>query len=133
MAAGPWAFAEDDGGFRDTVAPLLEKHCLRCHGPKEQDGELRLDAAASARDVQRKPRLWRLIADRLRSNESKIAETKGITLEQQLAERAASIPAGRIGDPAEFGDACAYLCSSQAGFVTGQNFLIDGGLFTGTF
>jgi mono/diheme cytochrome c family protein len=69
VAAGPWAFAEDDGGFRDTVAPLLEKHCLRCHGPKEQDGELRLDAAASARDVQRKPRLWRLIADRLRSNE----------------------------------------------------------------
>jgi 3-oxoacyl-[acyl-carrier protein] reductase len=75
----------------------------------------------------------RFLTDRLRSNESKIAETKGITLEQQLAERAASIPAGRIGDPAEFGDACAYLCSSQAGFVTGQNFLIDGGLFTGTF
>ena len=75
----------------------------------------------------------RFLTDRLRSNEGKIAATKGITLEEQLAERAASIPAGRIGDPAEFGDACAYLCSAQAGFVTGQNFLIDGGLFPGTF
>jgi 3-oxoacyl-[acyl-carrier protein] reductase len=75
----------------------------------------------------------RFDTDRLRSNEGKIAETKGITLEEQLADRAASIPAGRIGDPAEFGDACAYLCSAQSGFVTGQNFLIDGGLYPGTF
>ncbi len=35
--------------------------------------------------------------------------------------------------PPEFGDACAYLCSAQAGFVTGQNFLIDGGAYPGTF
>ena len=75
----------------------------------------------------------RFLTDRLKSNEAKVAESKGITLDEQLAARAASIPAGRIGDPAEFGDACAYLCSAQAGFVTGQNFLIDGGLFPGTF
>ena len=46
--------------------------------------------------------------------------------------RQRSIPAGRFGDPAEFGDACAYLCSAQAGYVTAQNFLIDGGAYPGT-
>ena len=46
--------------------------------------------------------------------------------------RQKSIPAGRFGDPAEFGDACAYLCSAQAGYVTAQNFLIDGGAYPGT-
>lgn len=40
--------------------------------------------------------------------------------------------ARRFGDPAEFGEACAYLCSAQAGYVTGQNFLIDGGAYPGT-
>ena len=48
------------------------------------------------------------------------------------AEQKAAHPAGRFGDPAEFGDACAYLCSAQAGFITGQNFLIDGGNYPGT-
>ena len=45
----------------------------------------------------------------------------------------AATPAGRIGDPAEFGDACAYLCSAQAAYITGQNLLIDGGAYPGTF
>ena len=43
-----------------------------------------------------------------------------------------AIPAGRFGDLAEFGDCCAYLCSAQAGYVTAQNFLIDGGAYPGT-
>jgi 3-oxoacyl-[acyl-carrier protein] reductase len=47
--------------------------------------------------------------------------------------RLAAQPAGRFGDPAEFGELCAYLCSVQAGFITGQNFLIDGGAYPGTF
>ncbi|MGP5929195.1 SDR family oxidoreductase [Corynebacterium glyciniphilum] len=42
------------------------------------------------------------------------------------------IPAGRFGDPAEFGATCAFLCSSQAGYITGQNVLIDGGAYPGT-
>jgi 3-oxoacyl-[acyl-carrier protein] reductase len=75
----------------------------------------------------------RFDTDRLRSTETAVAKGRGITLEEQMAERAASIPAGRFGTPSEFGDACAYLCSAQAGFVTGQNFLIDGGLYAGTF
>jgi 3-oxoacyl-[acyl-carrier protein] reductase len=71
--------------------------------------------------------------DRLRGTLSKAAEQKGITVEQAAAARAASIPAKRFGDPAEFGAAAAFLCSAQAGYITGQNLLIDGGLFPGAF
>ena len=41
-------------------------------------------------------------------------------------------PAGRFGDPEEFGAACAFLCSTKAGFITGQNILLDGGAYPGT-
>ena len=71
--------------------------------------------------------------DRLRGTLSKAAETKGITLEQAAAARAATIPAKRFGDPSEFGAACAFLCSAQASYITGQNLLIDGGNFPGAF
>ena len=43
----------------------------------------------------------------------------------------ATVPAGRFGDPAEFGDLAAFLCGARAGYITGQNFLIDGGAFPG--
>ena len=46
-------------------------------------------------------------------------------------ERMASVPAKRFGTPDEFGAACAFLCSAQAGYITGQNLLIDGGVFPG--
>jgi 3-oxoacyl-[acyl-carrier protein] reductase len=71
--------------------------------------------------------------DRLRSTMAALAKDKSLSLEEAKAERAQGIPAGRLGDPAEFGEACAYLCSAQAGYVTGQNFLIDGGAYPGTF
>ncbi|HEY1885489.1 MAG TPA: SDR family oxidoreductase, partial [Roseiarcus sp.] len=45
----------------------------------------------------------------------------------------ARIPVGRFGDPAEFGALCAFLASAHAGFITGQNILIDGGAFPGAF
>jgi 3-oxoacyl-[acyl-carrier protein] reductase len=73
------------------------------------------------------------LTDRNRSTMAAFAKDKGITIEEAVAERLKHIPAGRQGEPAEFGDACAYLCSAQAGFVTGQNFLIDGGAYPGTF
>lgn len=60
------------------------------------------------------------------------AERLGITLEQRLAERAKSNPAGRYGKPDEFGPFCAFLCGAKAGFITGQNILLDGGAFPGT-
>ncbi len=71
--------------------------------------------------------------DRLRSNNENTAKKQGITLQQAEAARAASIPARRFGHPDEFGAACAFLCSSHAGFITGQNLLMDGGIFPGAF
>jgi 3-oxoacyl-[acyl-carrier protein] reductase len=70
--------------------------------------------------------------DRLRQNIRFEAEKMGKSYEVRLAEVRAHNPSGRIGDPAEFGDACAYLCSAQAGFITGQNLLLDGGAYPGT-
>jgi len=61
------------------------------------------------------------------------AKDRGISVEEMRRLKVAQIPAGRMGDPAEFGEACAYLCSAQAGYVTGQNFLIDGGTYPGTY
>jgi 3-oxoacyl-[acyl-carrier protein] reductase len=71
--------------------------------------------------------------DRLRGTLSKAAEQKGMSFEEAAKARAASIPAKRFGDPAEFGAACAFLCSARAGYITGQNLLIDGGTFNGAF
>ena len=71
--------------------------------------------------------------DRLRSNNENTAKKQGITLQQAEADRAKTIPAKRFGNPDEFGAACAFLCSSHAGFITGQNLLMDGGIFPGAF
>ncbi len=56
---------------------------------------------------------------------------KKITYEQARAEIADTIAAKRMGDPSEFGDACAFLCSAQAGFISGQNLQLDGGTYPG--
>jgi 3-oxoacyl-[acyl-carrier protein] reductase len=61
------------------------------------------------------------------------AKAGGISVEQARERRVASIPAGRLGTPDEFGRACAFLCSVHAGYITGQNWLIDGGAYPGTF
>jgi 3-oxoacyl-[acyl-carrier protein] reductase len=71
--------------------------------------------------------------DRLRGTLGKAVEKTGKSMEEVAAARKATIPARRFGDPAEFGAAAAFLCSSQAGYITGQNLLIDGGLFPGAF
>ena len=71
--------------------------------------------------------------DRIRATAQAMAAREGQSLEETLAARARVIPAGRLGDPWEFGQACAWLCSAQASFVTGQNLLIDGGAYPGTY
>jgi len=71
--------------------------------------------------------------DRIRTTCETLAKNRGVSVEVIRKERMALCPAGRFGDPAEFGDACAYLCSAQASYVTGQNFLIDGGSYPGTY
>ena len=58
---------------------------------------------------------------------------KGITIEEAYAEIAATIAAGRLGRPDEVGDACAFLCSAQAGYISGQNLHLDGGSYAGLF
>jgi 3-oxoacyl-[acyl-carrier protein] reductase len=62
-----------------------------------------------------------------------LAEKTGKKVEDIVSARIASIPARRFGTPEEFGACCAFLCSQQAGFITGQNLLLDGGLFPGAF
>ncbi len=71
--------------------------------------------------------------DRLQSNLEMVAKNSGKVVDEVRKLRIAQTPAGRFGTIEEFGDACAYLCSAQAGYVTGQNFLIDGGAYPGTF
>jgi 3-oxoacyl-[acyl-carrier protein] reductase len=71
--------------------------------------------------------------DRLRTNFEVAAKKKGISLEAARTERMSIVPAKRIGEPAEFGAACAFLCSAQSGYITGQSLLIDGGAYPGTF
>ena len=71
--------------------------------------------------------------DRIRTTLAAQAKNRGVDVDVIRKERMALCPAGRFGDPAEFGDACAYLCSAQASYVTGQNFLIDGGAYPGTY
>lgn len=71
--------------------------------------------------------------DRLRSTLAAQAQQAGVDLAQARAQRLAGIPARRLGQPYEFGALCAFICSAQAGYINGQNILIDGGAFGGTF
>ena len=70
--------------------------------------------------------------DRLRSSTKKMAELQGQTEEKVIASRKAAVPAGRFGNTAEFGAAAAFLCSQHAGYITGQNLLLDGGIYPGS-
>jgi 3-oxoacyl-[acyl-carrier protein] reductase len=70
--------------------------------------------------------------DRMRSNIQHVAEKTGGSFDDEYAARRGRIPAKRYGDPPEFGELCAYLCSVQAGYITGQNVVIDGGNYPGT-
>jgi len=65
--------------------------------------------------------------DRADALDRPVAEREGIGMDEARARRFATIPAGRYGTPAEFGAACAFLCSQHAGFIVGQNILLDGG------
>ena len=69
--------------------------------------------------------------DRLKSNHQHFADTTHRELADVQAGARKAIPAGRFGDPAEFGAMCAFLCSAKSGYITGQNILLDGGQFPG--
>lgn len=70
--------------------------------------------------------------DRLRGVTAGQAKASGTPVEEIMKKRMSENPAGRFGDPEEFGLACAFLCGAKAGFITGQNILLDGGAFPGT-
>ncbi len=61
----------------------------------------------------------------------RMMQAQGITRDEARAQIAKTLPVNRLGDPAEFGQACAFLCSAKAGFMTGQNLQLDGGSYSG--
>jgi 3-oxoacyl-[acyl-carrier protein] reductase len=71
--------------------------------------------------------------DRLRASTQGAATKTGQTVDALLQRRLRGIPAQRFGTAEEFGQVCAFICSAQAGYLTGQNILLDGGAFPGTF
>jgi 3-oxoacyl-[acyl-carrier protein] reductase len=71
--------------------------------------------------------------DRIRKTMEATAQRTGQAMEALVAQRAQTIPAQRLGQADEFGAACAFLCSAHAGYLTGQNILIDGGAYPGAF
>jgi 3-oxoacyl-[acyl-carrier protein] reductase len=70
--------------------------------------------------------------DRANALDGPVAAREGISLDEARARRAATIPAGRYGTAEEFGAVCAFLCSVHAGFIVGQNLLLDGGATNAT-
>ena len=62
-----------------------------------------------------------------------IMQVRGLTYEEARADQVKSIKAGRLGRPEELGDAFAFLCSAQAGYLSGQNIQLDGGSYEGVF
>ena len=73
----------------------------------------------------------RIDTDRQVEMANVVAKLGGISYEEARAQQVASIAAGRLGLPSEFGDACAFLCSAQAGYISGQNLQLDGGSYDG--
>lgn len=70
--------------------------------------------------------------DRYRGNTKVQADKAGMSYEDMAAKKNEEHPAGRVGYPYEFGESCAFLCGAHAGFMTGQNLLMDGGAFNST-
>jgi 3-oxoacyl-[acyl-carrier protein] reductase len=71
--------------------------------------------------------------DRLRAGFASVAQKSGRSVDDVRATRVKTVPAGRFGNAEEFGEVCAFLCSRQAGYLTGQNILLDGGAYPGTY
>ncbi|MES2958721.1 MAG: SDR family oxidoreductase [Pseudomonadota bacterium] len=71
--------------------------------------------------------------DRIRTTMAATAAKSGKSIDELLDVRRGAIPARRLGESEEFGAACAFLCSRHAGYITGQNWLLDGGGYPGTF
>lgn len=71
--------------------------------------------------------------DRIRSTLKFNADKAGVSEDEQMKRVAGTVPAGRLGTAEEFGKACAFLCSAHSGYITGQNLILDGGLYNSAF
>jgi len=71
--------------------------------------------------------------DRIRETLKGAVQKTGLSMEEVMGQRIKTIPANRFGNSDEFGATCAFLCSAQASYITGQNILIDGGAYKGTY
>jgi 3-oxoacyl-[acyl-carrier protein] reductase len=140
--------------IRATIDPMIKRRfgriiCITSHMVKEPVGPLALSNGARAgltgftgglaRDVaQHNVTLNNVLpgpfdTDRLASNLRAFAKLQNKEFDDVRRASMAEIPAKRFGDPAEFGAACAFLCSAHAGFITGLNLLMDGGRYRGLF
>ena len=72
------------------------------------------------------------LTERLRSGRVEAPKKAGVPVDEFIAQHFKNSPAGRPGDPFEFGEACAFLCAASSGFIVGQNLLLDGGAFNST-
>lgn len=70
--------------------------------------------------------------DRLLQTAERLARDSGKSIDEVMRARKAAVPAGRFGEPEEFGQACAFLCGAHSGFISGQNLVMDGGIYPGT-
>ncbi|MFT4191227.1 MAG: SDR family oxidoreductase [Comamonas sp.] len=75
----------------------------------------------------------RFDTDRLATTLAKTAEQHGVGIDEARQIVGKTVPVGRLGRPQEFGEVCAFLCSRQAAYLTGQNILLDGGVYPGTY
>lgn len=75
----------------------------------------------------------RFDTDRQRYMAELTVAATGVSWDEARAQQVAAIAAGRLGDPSEFGDACAFLCAAQSGYLSGQNLQLDGGSYEGIF
>ncbi|MBK5288643.1 MAG: SDR family oxidoreductase [Acidimicrobiia bacterium] len=113
------------------LSPMGLSSAARCGLTSVSKGLSRDVAAANVTINNLLPE--RIDTDRQRQMAELAVAIKGITMEEAYAEMAQTIAARRLGRPEEFGDACAFLCSAQAGFISGQNLHVDGGSYVGAF
>ena len=71
--------------------------------------------------------------DRIRQTMAYAAQKRGVALDEEAGRQTDAIPAKRLGTPEEFGATCAFLCSVHAGYITGQNIRLDGGVYQSAF
>lgn len=112
-------------GFREPISQLVVSEATRA--PVQLVAKVLSRELASEQVTVNCIAAGPILTDRLQVVGECMARSAGVEVKDQLARMAAEIPAGRFGDPGELGDLCAYLCSKQAAFITGQTITIDGG------